>query len=312
MGMMFCRGCGKEIHESASACPHCGAPQGVKSIPTSTMPDGIKGWSWGAFLLSGFWAIGNKTWIGLLAFVPYLGFIMAIVLGFQGREWAWKNREWDSVEHFNRVQKKWSFWGVTIIAGAFVVGLLAEIAIPVYQGYQHRAQEVAAAKQVDIERVANEAKEQAAAAETNSLANFNGEYVKGNGGVTVKQQDKQAEQTVATLTPAAETSHTPAICASIYKQEEVNHGDNDVQCSNLEFDEADKELNSTYKSIMGNLATDRKSVLKTEQVAWIKEKEKKCSAATEGAINFRQETTSKNQCLLEMTIQRTAYLVSFR
>jgi uncharacterized membrane protein YvbJ len=28
MGMVFCRGCGKEIHESAPMCPHCGAPQG--------------------------------------------------------------------------------------------------------------------------------------------------------------------------------------------------------------------------------------------------------------------------------------------
>ena len=27
MSMIFCRGCGKEIHESAPACPHCGAPQ---------------------------------------------------------------------------------------------------------------------------------------------------------------------------------------------------------------------------------------------------------------------------------------------
>jgi len=26
-GMVFCRGCGKEIHESAKACPHCGATQ---------------------------------------------------------------------------------------------------------------------------------------------------------------------------------------------------------------------------------------------------------------------------------------------
>lgn len=25
-GMVFCRGCGKEIHSSAPACPHCGAP----------------------------------------------------------------------------------------------------------------------------------------------------------------------------------------------------------------------------------------------------------------------------------------------
>lgn len=26
-GMVFCRGCGKEIHESARACPNCGATQ---------------------------------------------------------------------------------------------------------------------------------------------------------------------------------------------------------------------------------------------------------------------------------------------
>jgi uncharacterized membrane protein YvbJ len=29
--MVFCRGCGKEIHESAPTCPHCGAPQGIAS-----------------------------------------------------------------------------------------------------------------------------------------------------------------------------------------------------------------------------------------------------------------------------------------
>ena len=28
MAMIYCRGCGKEIHESAVACPHCGAAQG--------------------------------------------------------------------------------------------------------------------------------------------------------------------------------------------------------------------------------------------------------------------------------------------
>lgn len=27
MSMVFCRGCGKELHESAKACPHCGATQ---------------------------------------------------------------------------------------------------------------------------------------------------------------------------------------------------------------------------------------------------------------------------------------------
>lgn len=29
MGMVFCRGCGKEIHESAPTCPQCGAVQEV-------------------------------------------------------------------------------------------------------------------------------------------------------------------------------------------------------------------------------------------------------------------------------------------
>jgi len=143
MSMVFCRGCGKEIHETAPACPHCGALQSVvKKIEGGVIPDGIKGWSWGAFLLSWIWAIGNKTWIGLLALIPYVGFIMAIVLGFKGREWAWKNKDWESVEHFNRVQKKWSYWGVVIVVGVFfVVGVLAAIAVPAYQDYIERAKQ---------------------------------------------------------------------------------------------------------------------------------------------------------------------------
>lgn len=32
MGMVFCRGCGKEIHETAVSCPQCGATQGAKSL----------------------------------------------------------------------------------------------------------------------------------------------------------------------------------------------------------------------------------------------------------------------------------------
>lgn len=29
MSMVFCRGCGQSIHESAHTCPHCGATQGL-------------------------------------------------------------------------------------------------------------------------------------------------------------------------------------------------------------------------------------------------------------------------------------------
>lgn len=31
MAMVFCRGCGKEIHETAINCPQCGAPQQAAS-----------------------------------------------------------------------------------------------------------------------------------------------------------------------------------------------------------------------------------------------------------------------------------------
>lgn len=116
-------------------------PNFVQASFSDPIPDGIKGWSWGAFLLTPIWAIGNRTWIGLLGLVPYVGFIMAFVLGFKGREWAWKNKEWESVEHFHRVQKKWSFWGVMIFLGVFIIGISAAIAISAYHDYVQRAEQ---------------------------------------------------------------------------------------------------------------------------------------------------------------------------
>lgn len=142
MGMVFCRGCGKEIHDSAVTCPHCGAQQKAQTSVSSQqqsddIPDGIRGWSWGAFCLSWIWAIGNSTWIGLLALIPYVNIVMMIILGIKGREWAWKNTHWDSVEHFNRVQAKWSFWGVLLFVSGIVIILIAAVLIAAVAS-QHR------------------------------------------------------------------------------------------------------------------------------------------------------------------------------
>lgn len=101
-------------------------------------PPGIKGWSWGAFLLNWIWAIGNKTYIGLLAIIPYIGFVVSIYLGVKGRELAWRNKRWDSIEHFNKVQKRWSFWGAVLV-GIALIGIVAAIAIPQYQDYVVRS-----------------------------------------------------------------------------------------------------------------------------------------------------------------------------
>jgi hypothetical protein len=102
-------------------------------------PPGVKGWSWGAFLFNWLWAVFNRTWIGLLALLPYVGFVFSIYLGIKGRELAWRNKRWDSLEHFNSVQKRWSVWALVLFVGVAGLGILAAILIPAYQDYVARA-----------------------------------------------------------------------------------------------------------------------------------------------------------------------------
>ncbi|WP_304543711.1 zinc ribbon domain-containing protein [Sulfurimonas microaerophilic] len=48
--MVYCRGCGKEIHESAEFCPHCGAPQNVSSTKTNSVTLFFVGLGWSIVL----------------------------------------------------------------------------------------------------------------------------------------------------------------------------------------------------------------------------------------------------------------------
>ena len=110
---------------SVRPTPQHSAPAGTPSPSSANfaheIPVGVKGWSWGAFFLNFVWAIPNKTWIGLLALVPVVGLPVPFVLGFKGREWAWRNRHWESVAHFNAVQRKWSIWGAVVYAVCLTV-----------------------------------------------------------------------------------------------------------------------------------------------------------------------------------------------
>ncbi|OGB27631.1 MAG: hypothetical protein A3I66_07125 [Burkholderiales bacterium RIFCSPLOWO2_02_FULL_57_36] len=80
----------------------------------AAVPPEIDRWNWGAFLLNWIWGIGNNTFIALLVFVPFVGFVMPFVLGVKGSAWAWRNKRWDSVEHFLSVQRKWAKWAAII------------------------------------------------------------------------------------------------------------------------------------------------------------------------------------------------------
>lgn len=123
-----------ELPTMVMASPVRPAPPSAPAIApvkaAKEIPPGIAGWSWGAFLWNWIWAIFNNTWIGLLALIPGVNFIMIFVLGAKGREWAWKNKQWDSVEQFNRVQRKWSAWGIgLVLAFLLLFGLIAALGL---------------------------------------------------------------------------------------------------------------------------------------------------------------------------------------
>lgn len=110
---------------SSGSHAHLASPGAVFNLGLAmqqhAIPPGVKGWSWGAFLLSWIWAIRHNTWLGLLALVPSINLPVMIWLGCKGREMAWCNCEWQSVAHFNRVQRRWSQWGISLVVVATIL-----------------------------------------------------------------------------------------------------------------------------------------------------------------------------------------------
>lgn len=95
-------------------------------MEVAPIPNEARRWNWGAFFLTWIWGIGNNVLVSFLVWVPFLGFIMPIVLGIKGGEWAWQKKRWDSVAHFQRVQRIWAWvgFGVFVWFMAILVGAL--------------------------------------------------------------------------------------------------------------------------------------------------------------------------------------------
>lgn len=141
--MVYCRGCGKEIHKTAPACPACGARQvASRKNQKSKVVAGVLalllgafgvhrfylGKWWGIFYLLFFW-----TWIpGLIAFIEGIVFLCT------------NDERWDEV-HNEGVPSSTGGGAVAvaIVVGAIgfiaIIGILAAIAIPAYQDYTVRA-----------------------------------------------------------------------------------------------------------------------------------------------------------------------------
>jgi hypothetical protein len=103
--------------------------QGAAAI----IPPEIRGWNWGAFLWNWIWGLGNGTYIALLALIPFVNIVMAIVLGIKGNEWAWQNKKWASIEEFKKAQRMWAIVGLIII-GLGVLMMITVISIGIFSG----------------------------------------------------------------------------------------------------------------------------------------------------------------------------------
>lgn len=95
---------------------------------SSSTPSILNNWSWGGFFFGWIWAVFNGIYWPLIVFIPFIGvlaaFVIAIVLGINGNRMAWEKKTWLSVEHFERVQKKWAKAALIVFLISIISGIL--------------------------------------------------------------------------------------------------------------------------------------------------------------------------------------------
>lgn len=82
----------------------------------SIIPLELNKWSWGAFVFTWIWGVGNSVWTSFLVFIPIFGIFYRFYLGFKGREMAWEKSQWRNADEFKRMQDKWDFWAKILFA----------------------------------------------------------------------------------------------------------------------------------------------------------------------------------------------------
>jgi len=120
------------------------APQGyAQGLPpggnTSGMGEGYpvppeaSGWTFAGFVPWGLFSFtnGNTTWgvIGLLLSFFGFGMVYWIYIGITGKENAWRNRRFNSVQEYMDTMAAWNKWGIGLLIAGVVFFILYFIAV---------------------------------------------------------------------------------------------------------------------------------------------------------------------------------------
>jgi TPR repeat protein len=76
----------------------------------------ISGWNWGPFIFTFLWAIFHDFWIlAILSIIPGIGFIIGIILGIKGNEWAWQKDKHKNYHIFIEQRDRWNKIGLMFV-----------------------------------------------------------------------------------------------------------------------------------------------------------------------------------------------------
>ncbi len=141
--MVFCRACGKEIHETAVACPHCGAAQrlgGPVAVKSQTVAALLTAFL-GGFGIHRFY-LGKPVsgifyllfcWTGIPSLIAI--FEVFIITFMSQAKWADKYNKGQLSEPVPLVLKIVAL----IFPILFILGIIGAIGIPAYEEYSIKA-----------------------------------------------------------------------------------------------------------------------------------------------------------------------------
>jgi len=140
--MVYCRACGKQLHETAPTCPHCGAPQFAGKDAKNKTTAALLALFLGGLGIHRFY-LGK--WWGLFYLLLCWTGIPGLIALIEGIVFACTDQQkWDA--KYNKGLSSTASNATTaiiVVAAVFgsiaIIGVLAAIAIPAYQDYVVRA-----------------------------------------------------------------------------------------------------------------------------------------------------------------------------